>query len=106
MIRQAVLPFGRSGIISAAMLGMGRALGETMAVLMVLAPGFLVNFYILRPGQHQSIAANIANQFPEASGLSADVLIATGLFLFLLTFAVNLIARWVINRRAEFSGAN
>ena len=106
MIRQAVLPFGRSGIISAAMLGMGRALGETMAVLMVLAPGFLVNFYILRPGQHQSIAANIANQFPEASGLSADVLIATGLFLFLLTFVVNLIARWIINRRAEFSGAN
>jgi phosphate transport system permease protein len=106
MIRQAVLPFGRSGIISAAMLGMGRALGETMAVLMVLAPGFLVNFYILRPGQHQSVAANIANQFPEASGLSADVLIATGLFLFVLTFAVNLAARWIINRRAEFSGAN
>lgn len=106
MIRQAVLPFGRSGIISAAMLGLGRALGETMAVLMVLAPGFLINFYVLRPGQHQSIAANIANQFPEASGLSADVLIATGLFLFLLTFVVNLGARWIINRRAEFSGAN
>ncbi|WP_414635352.1 phosphate ABC transporter permease subunit PstC [Actinotalea caeni] len=106
MIRQAVLPFGRSGIISAAMLGMGRALGETMAVLMVLAPGFAMNLYVLRPGQHQSIAANIANQFPEAGALGADVLIATGLFLFLLTFAVNLAARWVINRRAEFSGAN
>jgi len=106
MIRQAVLPFGRSGIISAAMLGMGRALGETMAVLMVLSPGFAINLSILQPGQHQSIAANIANQFPEASGLGADVLIATGLFLFLLTFVVNLAARWVINRRAEFSGAN
>ena len=106
MIRQAVLPFGRSGIISAAMLGLGRALGETMAVLMVLAPGFAINFFILQPGQHQSVAANIANQFPEASGLGADVLIATGLFLFLLTFVVNLAARWVINRRAEFSGAN
>ncbi|MEE6281913.1 phosphate ABC transporter permease subunit PstC [Georgenia sp. MJ170] len=106
MIRQAVLPFGRSGIISAAMLGMGRALGETMAVLMVLSPGFAINFFVLQPGQHQSIAANIANQFPEASGLGVDVLIATGLMLFVLTFGVNLVARWVIARRAEFSGAN
>ncbi|WP_324649404.1 phosphate ABC transporter permease subunit PstC [Georgenia sp. H159] len=106
MIRQAVLPFGRSGIISAAMLGMGRALGETMAVLMVLSPGFLINLYLLQPGQHQSIAANIAAQLPEASGMGVDVLIATGLILFVLTFGVNLVARWVIARRAEFSGAN
>lgn len=106
MIRQAVLPFGRSGIISAAMLGMGRALGETMAVLLVLSPGFAVNFFLLQPGQHQSIAANIASQLPEASGLGVDVLIATGLFLFLLTFLVNLVARAIIARRAEFSGAN
>ncbi|GAB2611053.1 phosphate ABC transporter permease subunit PstC [Pseudactinotalea suaedae] len=106
MIRQAVLPFGRSGIISAAMLGMGRALGETMAVLLVLSPGFVINFFVLQPGQHQSIAANIASQLPEASGLGVDVLIATGLFLFLLTFFVNLAARAIIARRAEFSGAN
>ena len=106
MIRMAVFPFGRSGIISASMLGLGRALGETMAVLMILSPGFLINFHLLQPGQHQSIAANIANQFPEASGLGADVLIATGLALFAITFAVNLVARWVIARRAEFSGAN
>lgn len=106
MIRQAVLPFGRSGIISAAMLGMGRALGETMAVLMVLSPGFLINLFVLRPGQHQSIAANIASKLPEASGVGVDVLIATGLFLFLLTFVVNFVARAVIARRAEFSGAN
>ncbi|GAA1638302.1 phosphate ABC transporter permease subunit PstC [Georgenia ruanii] len=106
MIRMAVFPFGRSGIISASMLGLGRALGETMAVLMILSPGFLINFYLLKPGQHQSIAANIANQFPEASGLGADVLIATGLALFAITFGVNLVARWIIARRAEFSGAN
>ncbi|PFG40263.1 phosphate ABC transporter membrane protein 1 (PhoT family) [Georgenia soli] len=106
MIRMAVFPFGRSGIISASMLGLGRALGETMAVLMILSPGFLINFYLLKPGQHQSIAANIANQFPEASGLGADVLIATGLALFAITFGVNLFARWIIARRAEFSGAN
>jgi phosphate transport system permease protein len=106
MVRQAVLPFGRSGVISASMLGMGRALGETMAVLMILAPGVAINLFVLRPGQHQSVAANIALQFPESSGLGRDLLIATGLFLFLLTFLVNLAARAVIARRAEFSGAN
>ncbi|MDN5557925.1 MAG: phosphate ABC transporter permease subunit PstC [Ruaniaceae bacterium] len=106
MIRQAVLPFGRSGIISAAMLGLGRALGETMAVLMILSPGFFVNFFLLKPGQHQSIAANIAAQFPEASGLGVNILIATGLVLFVITFLVNMAARAIIARRAEFSGAN
>lgn len=106
MIRQAVLPFGRSGIISAAMLGLGRALGETMAVLMVLSPGYAINFLLLQPGQHQSIAANIASHLPEAGETGVDALIASGLILFAFTFAVNLVARWVINRRAEFSGAN
>jgi len=106
MVRQAVLPFGRSGVISASMLGLGRALGETMAVLMVISPGFLYSFFLLRPGQHQTIAANIASKFPEASGLSVSVLIATGLALFVITFVVNFAARWVIARRAEFSGAN
>lgn len=106
VIRMAVLPYGRSGLISAAMLGLGRALGETMAVLMVLSPGYLVSFYVLQPGQHQTIAANIAAKFPESSGLSISVLIATGLALFTITLLVNLVARWVIARRADFSGAN
>ncbi|WP_372492763.1 phosphate ABC transporter permease subunit PstC [Cellulomonas wangsupingiae] len=106
MVRQAVLPFGRSGVISASMLGLGRALGETMAVLMVISPGFLYSFHLLQPGQNQTIAANIASKFPEASGLSVSVLIATGLALFVITFAVNFAARWIIARRAEFSGAN
>lgn len=106
MVRQAVLPFGRSGVISASMLGLGRALGETMAVLMIISPGYLYSFHLLQPGQHQTIAANIAAKFPEASGLSVSALIATGLALFVITFAVNFAARWVIARRAEFSGAN
>ncbi|SNS62561.1 phosphate ABC transporter membrane protein 1, PhoT family [Micrococcales bacterium KH10] len=106
LIRMAVLPFGRSGVISAAMLGLGRALGETMAVLMVISPGFLFSFFLLKPGQHQTIAANIAAQFPEASGLSVSVLIATGLALFVFTFLVNMAARAIIARRKDFSGAN
>lgn len=106
MVRMAVLPFGRSGLISASMLGLGRALGETMAVLMILSPGFLYSLNLLKPGQHQSIAANIASKFPEASGLSVNALIATGLALFVITLAVNMLARWIISRRSEFSGAN
>ncbi len=106
MVRMAVLPFGRSGVISAAMLGLGRALGETMAVLMILSPGYLYSLYLLKPGQQQTIAANIAAKFPEASGLAVNTLVATGLALFAITFAVNMLARWIVARRKEFSGAN
>jgi phosphate transport system permease protein len=106
MIRLAVLPYGRSGVISASMLGLGRALGETMAVAMVLSPGFLYSIYLLKAGQQQSIAANIALQFPEAARIGVNVLIFTGLVLFVITLAVNMLARWIVSRRAEFSGAN
>jgi phosphate transport system permease protein len=106
VIRTAVLPFGRSGVISAAMLGLGRALGETMAVLMILSPGLLVSFQIFDGGQQQTIAAFIASQFPEAAGLRVNVLIATGLALFVITMVVNMAARWIVSRRKEFSGAN
>lgn len=103
VIQMAVLPYARSGIISASMLGLGRALGETMAVLMIMSSGLFVNLQLLAPGQHQTIAANIASQFREAFGLSREVLLATGLVLFILTFLVNSFARWLIARRAEFS---
>ncbi|WP_159793858.1 phosphate ABC transporter permease subunit PstC [Puerhibacterium puerhi] len=106
VVRTAVLPFGRSGIVSAAMLGLGRALGETMAVLMILSPGFLYSFKILAAGQQQTIAAYIAADFPEASGLGVNTLIATGLALFVITLAVNMFARWIVARRKDFSGAN
>jgi len=106
MIRMAVLPFGRSGVISAAMLGLGRALGETMAVLMILSPGLTYSLALLLAGRHQTIAANVALQFPEAGPLGVSALIATGLALFVITLAVNMAARWVVSRRAAFSGAN
>lgn len=106
MIRTAVLPFGRSGVISAAMLGLGRALGETMAVLMILSTGLGYSLQIFGAGELTTIAANIASRFPEASGLAVNVLIATGLALFVITLAVNMAARAIVARRKEFSGAN
>jgi len=93
MIRLAVLPFGRSGIISASMLGLGRALGETMAVLMILSPGFSYSLRLLQASKSQTIAANIAAQFPEADSQGVALLVATGLVLFIITFIVNYLAR-------------
>jgi phosphate transport system permease protein len=106
MVRLSVFPFARSGVISATMLGLGRALGETMAVAMVLSPGFTYSFFILQAGQQQNIAANIALKFPESTSLGVNVLIFTGLVLFVITLIVNMLARWIVSRRAEFSGAN
>jgi phosphate transport system permease protein len=106
MVQMAVLPFGRPGMISAAMLGLGRALGETMAVAMVLSPSVIISFVLLQSQNPTTIAANIALNFPEAHGIGVNVLLATGLVLFVITFAVNAVARGVINRRKAFSGAN
>ncbi len=106
MIRQAVLPFGTPGIVSACMLGLGRALGETMAVAMVLSPGNGFHTLLLTSSNPNSIAANIALQFPEAYGLARNQLIASGLVLFLITLIVNMGARAIVARRSEFSGAN
>ena len=106
MIRMAVLPFGLPGIISASMLGLGRALGETMAVAMVLSPSPDVFFQLLTSQNSNTIAANIALNFPEAHGVGVNILLATGLVLFVVTLLVNMLARVVINSRKAFSGAN
>ena len=104
MIRQAVIPYGRSGVISGAMLGLGRALGETMAVAIILSPANGYFWDVLTNQNSNTIAANIALQFPESSGLEVNRLIATGLVLFVITFAVNALARRISN--AGFSGAD
>ena len=98
MIKLSVLPFGKSGVISASMLGLGRALGETMAVLMILSPGLTYSLRILQASQSQTIAANIAAQYPEANDLGVSTLIGTGLVLFLITFVVNYIARMITEK--------
>jgi phosphate transport system permease protein len=105
MIRTAVLPFGRPGVISAAMLGLGRALGETIAVAMVLSIGFRINLHILEPNGI-TFASNIALKYNEAAPTGQGALIASGLVLFAITLIVNMAARVVIARRKEFSGAN
>ena len=106
MIRMAVLPFGRSGVVSGAMLGLGRALGETMAVAIVLSVSGGVTLNLISSGNPSTIAANIALQFPESSGVAVNVLITSGLVLFVITLLVNALARYIVNRRSEFSGAN
>jgi phosphate transport system permease protein len=98
-IQLAVLPHARPGIISGAMLGLGRALGETMAVAMVLSPTpFLVTFRLLESTNPNTVSAFIAQTFPEAHGLQVNSLIALGLILFGLTFAVNALARRIAHR--------
>ncbi|MEO3797866.1 phosphate ABC transporter permease subunit PstC [Nonomuraea sp. B10E15] len=105
MIRMAVLPFGRPGVISAAMLGLGRAMGETIAVALIFPATFGISFQILTP-QGNSIAANIANGFGEAGDIGRGALIASGLVLFVITLLVNMAARMIINRRKELMKAD
>jgi len=99
MIRMTVLPFGRSSIISGAMLGLGRALGETMAVTIILSVSGAVTFNLIGQANPSTIAANIALNFPESSGLAINALIATGLVLFAITLVTNMGARAIIARQ-------
>jgi phosphate transport system permease protein len=98
MIRLAVLPYGRSGIVSAAMLGLGRALGETMAVAMVLSASGVVSWNLISSTNPSTIAANIALTFQDATGTARNALIASGLVLFVITFVVNFTARAIVAR--------
>ncbi|MBU2663162.1 phosphate ABC transporter permease subunit PstC [Actinoplanes bogorensis] len=101
MIRTAVLPYGKPGVIAAVMLGLGRALGETIALAMTLGIVFNISFNIIENGGN-SIAANIANAFGEANETGRGALIASGLVLFAITLVVNMAARAIIYRRREF----
>ncbi|MFF7632200.1 phosphate ABC transporter permease subunit PstC [Kitasatospora sp. NPDC008050] len=105
MVRTAVIPFGRPGIISASMLGLGRALGETIAVATVLSSSSELSLHILDAGGG-TFAQNIALKFGEAGTVGKDALMAAGLVLFAITLLVNGAARLIISRRKEYSGAN
>jgi phosphate transport system permease protein len=101
MIRTAVLPYGRPGLIAATMLGLGRALGETIALALCLGSTFVISADLLGNGGN-TIAANIAHNFGEADAIGRGALIASGLVLFAITLVVNVTARAVIFRRREF----
>jgi phosphate transport system permease protein len=101
MIRTAVLPYGKPGVIAAVMLGLGRALGETIALALTLGIVFNISFNLIESGGN-SIAANIANTFGEANATGRGALIASGLVLFAITLVVNMAARAIIYRRREF----
>ena len=95
--RHVVLPYARSGVIGGIMLGLGRALGETMAVTFVIGNAHRISGSILAPGT--TISASIANEFTEAVGdLYTSSLIALGLILFVITFVVLGIARYLLLR--------
>ncbi len=102
MIREVILPFGRAGIVGSILLGFGRALGETIAVAIIIALQFEANPYVLEEGGG-SIAALIATKFGEARELETSALIAAGLALFLMTLVVNLGARTIV-RRSQIAG--
>lgn len=99
MIKTVILPFGRSGIMGAALLGFGRALGETVAVALVIELTFDGNWHVLQSGTG-SIAAAIFTKFGEASEQELSGLVAAGLALLLLTFSVSLFARRIVMRKA------
>ena len=98
MIRLTVFPYARSGMVSATMLGLGRALGETMAVAMVLSAGGGISANLISSTNPASIASNIASNYKEGTPAKVTILIATGLVLFLVTFLVNFAARWLVGR--------
>jgi len=95
MIRDAVIPYAKSGIIGGIMLGLGRALGETMAVTMVIGNRAEISASLFAPGY--TMASLIANQFSEAtSDLHQSALLAVGAILFVITLIVDAVARWLV----------
>jgi phosphate ABC transporter permease protein PstC len=98
MIRMTVLPYARPGITGAAMLGLGRAIGETIAVVLTIGNAPTIGHHLFSQGY--TLAAVIANEFNEAANqpLHASALFAAGLVLFVLTLIVNILARWFVRR--------
>jgi phosphate transport system permease protein len=96
VIRHAVLPWSRGGIVGAVMLGLGRALGETIAVALVIGSTAQITTHVFFPGY--AIAAVIANSFGEATGTYRSALIAMGVVLFAITILVNVLARSMVTR--------
>ena len=102
VVRKVVLPYTQKGVIGGVMLGLGRALGETMAVTFVIGNANRLPTSLFSPGT--SIASVLANEFGEAEGLHFNTLFALGFLLFCITFIVLSIAKWLINRTEKSKG--
>jgi phosphate transport system permease protein len=100
MIRMSVLPFGKAGVVSAAILGLGRALGETLAVTLILSSAYNLSFHVLEDGGI-TFASNIALKYNEAGGIGTGALIASGMVLFVLTLAVNSVSQYLLRRQLK-----
>lgn len=105
MIRTVVLPFGRGGVVAGTMLGLGRALGETVAVAVIISPTFEISPHVLQTGAN-SIAALIALRFGDANALGLSALMAAGVALFVMTLVVNLAASFVVARSRSGAGVD
>jgi phosphate transport system permease protein len=97
MITTVVLPFGRGGIIGGTMLGLGRALGETIAVYLIISPVYRIDWHVLQPGGN-SVSALIALQYGDASKFGTSALMAAGLTLFAITLVINFGASAIVAR--------
>jgi phosphate transport system permease protein len=100
MIKAVVIPHGRSGVVGGAMLGLGRAMGETVAVYTVLNIVFQINWHVLL-GAGGNVASLIILKFGEANLYEIKGLMAAGLILFLLTLAVNFLADFIVKRTGK-----
>ena len=105
MVRTVVLPFGKGGVIGAVMLGFGRAMGETIAVALIISPVFTITSHPLRAGGN-SISSLIALRYGESDKLALSALMAAGLVLFVITLLVNMAAAAVISRSRSGAATN
>jgi phosphate transport system permease protein len=105
MVTSVVLPFGRGGIIGGTMLALGRALGETIAVALILSVAFEVKWNVLETGS-ATISSLIANRFGEASASQLSALLAAGFVLFIITLLVNTAAAVIVNRSRSGAGTD
>jgi phosphate transport system permease protein len=102
MIRGAVLPHARAGVIGGVLLGLGRAMGETIAAALVIGSGSQISGRVFASGD--ALAARIANEFGEATGTWRSALVGLGVVLFALTILVNLAAAAVVSRATRKAG--
>lgn len=104
VVKTVVLPFGKGGIIGGTMLGLGRALGETIAVLLIISPAFDVKFRPLEIGTN-TISALVAGRFGEATTTQLQALLTAGFVLFVITLGINTLAAMVVARSRSGAGA-